>query len=187
MTTATPRLRSAFIFADDRYLLAVLLAEVGAVGAGDGEQLGYYRCYAAKVAGTGRAFHALGYCAGFNPGVKPVGIDFGRRRGEHQVGALRLQQLQVSLEGARVGGEVLVGSELRRVDEYGGGHGGVVRPRLPGEGEVTFVERAHGGNQAEGAWGGAAEGGHFGGGGDDLHDEYSSARVGARHASPLRG
>ncbi len=83
-------------------------------------------------------------------------------RGEHRHRLQRAQQLQVAVEVARVGVEVLAGAELGGVDEDA--HDGVARgPRPVHQGEVAGVQGAHGGDQHQGTSGiaGSPEGRQF--------------------------
>ena len=134
--------------ADQHELLVVLLAEEGLIRAHDLQQLQHHREHAGEMCWADGTFEFATEWTRVNGGARTVGIHHGRSGGEHHFDALIGKQLHVSVEGARVGIEVLTGAELQRVDEdrhhdhrsghpLGGAH----------QGQVPVVQRTHGGNQ----------------------------------------
>ena len=99
---------------------------------------------------------------------------------EEEVDGFGAAEVGVLLEGAGVGVEVFVGAELGGVDEVGDDDEVGVLAGDADEGEVSFVEVAHGGDEADGSAGGAGlegEGLEFAGGFYDLHGVGSFCAV----------
>ncbi len=103
--------------ADDGDLLVVLFAEDGVVALDEVEELGDDGADAVEVAGAAGAAEGLGE-AGFeklDAAVRRVEVlGF---RGEDHVCAVVAAEAEIFDEGARIFGEIFVGSELQRIDE----------------------------------------------------------------------
>ena len=84
-----------------------------------------------------------------NGGAKPVGIDIGRIRREHQIGARGTDQGRIGGLLARVGRKILARAELLRIDEQADDHA-VGRP-VGGfdQRQVPAMDRPHGWNQPD--------------------------------------
>ena len=136
--------------ADDGELLGVLAPEVGAVGLHEVKQLGDDGGDAIEVAGPRGALEAFGDAADADAGGVALGVhdvDAGEE-GERDAG--RLEEREVLRLGPGVAGEVLVGPELRGVHEDRGDDGRAVGTRGLDERDVPSMERAHGGDEADG-------------------------------------
>ena len=110
---------------DQHELLVVLLAEDRDVGPDQAEQLGHHGEHAAEVAGPDLALEHVRERSGLDGHRRllgPARVDLLDGRGEDDVDALLLADLEVEVEGARVAVEVLAGAELERVDEHRGDH-----------------------------------------------------------------
>ena len=68
---------------------------------------------------------------------------------EQQRYALGLNHLLVAFQRARIFGEVLVGAELRRIHKDGNRGCRALRPRRTYQGQMSRVQRAHGGHKAQ--------------------------------------
>ena len=157
--------------------MAVLLAEISAVGAGYVKQLCDYRGHATEVAGSVQPFHTLGRSQHVHPCVEAFGIYFRWTGGEYQVHTRLLQQRQIALHIAGVGVEILVGSELGGVDENRRGNGGALSPCMLNQRHMAGVERPHGGHQSQRTGRGEARLPHLCLGFDGAH-EFSAGRQG---------
>src|SRR5262249_3003712 len=129
---------------DERGLLRVLLAEVGAVGADDVEKLQADRGDAAEVAGPEGALEPVAEPFDVDPGRIPLGVQLLGGGREQDVDALAPGYDSVVRLVARVGGEVAGGVELRRVDEEAGDHELALGARGAEEGDMAGGEGAHG-------------------------------------------
>ncbi len=87
---------------DDGHLLGVLLAEVGAVGADDREELEADGRHRPEVARPGRSLHALRHVLDLDPRLEPLRIHLLGGGGEDEVGADIRRERDVSVEVARV-------------------------------------------------------------------------------------
>src|SRR5207249_4153778 len=87
-----------------------------------------------------------------------------------------LCEFRVALLVAWVGGEVLVRTELGRIDEEAGDDDVVLGAGRSEEREVALVEAAHGRHQADGSLACYLAGG-IGDRPDDLHERVASARM----------
>ena len=170
---------------DDNQLLGVLLAEIGAVGLDDVEELGNNGGDADEVAGPRGAFVEIGDGAGVDPGVGAGAVHLLRGWGEDEADAGLVEHLEVTVEVTGVGCEVLVGAELGGVDENGGGYGVVLGGCTFDEGHVAAVEVAHSRDEAEGTGGRGPGGSKVR---DSLQDLHGIRREQAtRTASTRRG
>ena len=150
---------------DDDELLGVLLPEVGPVRLDDMEQLGHDGRHADEMPGPRGPFVEVGDGAGVDVGLGTRPVHLLRRGSEDQTDTGCFEHAEVAVEVSGVGGEVLAGAELSRIDEYGGGYYVILRSGPLDEGHVAPVEVAHGRDQAEGAGGrgsGCSEGGDGG-------------------------
>src|SRR5207302_5516628 len=95
----------------------ILLAEVGALGPDDVEELQADGRDPAKVAGPVLALEPSTELLDLDPGLETVRIDLSDVRDEEEVGARRLGHAGVGRLVAWVLVEVLAGPELGRVDE----------------------------------------------------------------------
>ena len=100
------------------------------------------------------SFEAAGELLDIDPGLEAGRVELGRVWSEEDVDAGFLGDLRIAFLVARVGREVLVGAELRRVDEEAGDDKVVFGPGRTEEREMALVEGAHGGYEANGsvAW-----------------------------------
>ncbi len=141
--------------ADNHQLLPVLFAEYGDVGLDLIEQLGHHHRDAAEHRWPEVAFESLGRAARRRiahryPGDEALGIHFGGRRGEHQGAAGPGQQGGVLGLAPRIGPQILVGGELRGVDEDAGHHLVGATCGLLNQRQVPIVQRPHCGHEAHG-------------------------------------
>ncbi len=132
--------------AEDGDLGGVLLAEVGTVGLDDVEEARDDGGNAVEVAGARGSVEARGDGAGVDKGGVAGRIHFGGGGREEERDAGVGELAAVLVEGAGVGGVVLVGTKLGWVDEDGGGDGVVLRERGRDQRQMPGVERAHGGD-----------------------------------------
>jgi hypothetical protein len=125
-------------------------SEESAIGLGGDEQLGDDGGDAAKVAGAGCAVEAiteagdLGKC-----GAGPVGVELFDRGREEDIGAPGFGERAVGFEGAWIAGVVLVGAELRGVDEEADCDVVTRSARRMNQRRVSCMQRTHGGNQTD--------------------------------------
>ena len=150
-------------------LLGVLLAEVGAVGLDDVEELGDDGGHADEMAGPRDPFVEVGDGAGVDLSFGAGAVHFLGGGGENEGNARFFKHAEVTVKVTGVGGEVLVGAELGGVYEYGGGYSIVLGGGTFDEGHVAAMEVAHGGDKAEGAEGRGPGGSEVGDGVEDLH------------------
>ena len=99
------------------HLCSILLAEEGAVGLRGDQQLGNHRGHAAKVPGPGCAIETARSGLDLDKRRRARWIKLFDRGREDHIRAFGLGQRAIGLEGARIAGVILVGSELRGVDE----------------------------------------------------------------------
>ena len=154
--------RSRAIRSDDDELLGVLLPEVGPVRLDDMEQLGHDGRHADEMSGPRGPFVEVGDGAGVDLGLGTRPVHLLRSGSEDQTDTGGFEHAEVAVEVTGVGGEVLAGAELGRIDEDGGGYYVILGSGAFDEGHVSPVEVAHGRDQAEGAGGrgsGCSEGG----------------------------
>ncbi len=130
-------------------MLVVFLAEVGAVGLHEIQELQDDRGHAAKVPRPRGALPPLGQRLDGHPGREPGRIHEGRRRREDELNAFGAEVREITGQVPRVALEVFVRSELRRVDEDADDHPLALVAGLTDESEVALVQRAHGGHEAE--------------------------------------
>ena len=136
--------------AKDGDLGRVFLAEEGEVRLGGDEQLGDDGGDAAKMAGAGCAVEAIAEAGDLDEsGVGAVGVKFFDRGREENIGAFGFGERAVGLEAAGIAGIVLVGAELRGVDEEAHGDLRHAVPPQSNQRRVAGVERAHGGHQTD--------------------------------------
>ena len=76
-----------------------------------------------------------------------VWVHVGDRRRPHQIGSSLTQCLNIRVECARIGREILARRELRRVDEDRHHHSIRAPACQPHQGEMARVQRAHGRRQ----------------------------------------
>jgi len=137
--------------ADDRELLIVLLAEHRDVGLNDVEQLRHDRGDAFEVPGTElaaqnlrkpRHLHARRVLVARRVDLRDVGH-------EHEIAARGLEHALVLARRTRVMREVLVRSELHRIDEDARDEAVSAAPRDLHETEMTRVEIPHRGDEGD--------------------------------------
>ena len=144
---------------DDGDLLGVLLAEVGHVGPDHVEELGHDGGDPVEVLGAARgAFERLGEPCDAHVGGEAGRVHLLGRGGEEHVDAEGGGLGGVGRLVAGVGGEVLAGAELGRVDEERDHDDVGVGAGAAHEGQVARVERAHGGHEPDRAAGAAVGG-----------------------------
>src|SRR5205085_3615666 len=153
----------------------VLLAEVGAIGTDEVEELETDRRHAAEMPGAILALENPAELFDVDPGLEAGRIELAGARREQDVDAGLGGERRVALLVPRIGGEVLSFAELRRVDEEAGDHEVVFVPRRAEEREVALVERAHRRYETNApvAWLGAQLRDRA----DDLHGRVASART----------
>ena len=172
--------------ADHRELLEVLAAEDGEVRLRRVEEHGDDGGDAAEMARS-KFTAELGRDAfDVDPGRSTVRVEVGGGRREDQAGARGCAAAAVVLERPRVFGEILIRSELGRVDEDGDHDEGRFFLGPTDQAEVAFMEAAHRRHEADGLARLAGPGGggtQFGDGVDDLHAaNLCGARKGARRS-----
>jgi hypothetical protein len=178
--------------AEDGDLGGVFLAEEGAVGGEDVEELGDDGSDAAEVVRARGAVEAAADVRDVDEGLGAGRVHLVGGGGEEEIDAFVAQKLAVFGEGAGIAGEVFGRGELGGVDEDGGGDAVAAGTGGADEGEVAFVQRAHGGDEAEGAAGvfqgeGASPLAGRGDGGEDLHHSASGVKAPALWACGWRG
>ena len=101
--------------------------------------------------GPARTAQAFGHHGDIHPGqaVHAIGIHLGHRRREQQVAVGLVQLATVFRQGARIGVQILGGTELQRIDEDARHHEVGVTPRGVDQGDMAGVQIAHGGHQAD--------------------------------------
>ena len=134
---------------DKRGLLRVLLAEVRPCRPDDVEELQADGGDAAEVAGTEHALEPLREPLDVDPGRIASGYSSSTDGREQHVDALALGDGRVARLVARVGGEIVGGVELRRVDEQADDDDVVLGPRGAEQRDVPGVERAHRRHEAD--------------------------------------
>ena len=143
--------------AEDGNLGRVLLAEEGAIGFGGDQQLGDHGGDAAKVAGAGCAVQTIAEGWDFDKGgIGAVGIELFDGGAKSTSAPSAAASAQSASNERGIAAEILVGAELRGVDEDADGD---VRARGAGGANqrgVAGMQRAHGGNEADGVAGRAA-------------------------------
>ena len=139
--------------ADDLELLVILLAEIGAVGADDVEQLGHDGGDAGKMAGSHFALELPAERDDVDRGLDPARIHVLDAGSEEDIDLALLQHGAVAGEVTRIFGEILVGAELQGIDEKRGHDHVVLRAGARDELHVTVMQVAHCGNEADGASG----------------------------------
>lgn len=174
--------------ADDVYLLGVFLAEVGGGGADEVEEFEDDGGDAAEMAGAGGAVAALGDSRFLDEGGVVGEIEIAG--GKDEVGAGLATEGEVVAAGAGVAGEIFLRTELDRVYVDADDDAPAFFPRAADEGEVAFVERAHGGDEADGFTGtnpGGALAADGSEGADDFHKtswRLSEKKGGSRRIAP---
>jgi len=137
------------------------LAEEEVGGLGNEEEFGDDGANAAEVAGADGAFEEVGQWAGVDGGAEggvlgaelgDAGVHFLGGGDEDGIAAGGVEEGAVIFEAARVAGEIFAGSELGGVDKDGGEDAAGGTGELAGlvkQGDVAFVERAHGGDEGD--------------------------------------
>ncbi len=135
---------------DDERLLVVFLAEEGAVGGDDLQQLEHDGRDAPKMGGTRGAFERLGDGADIDKRLAVGGDHLFGGGGKDEPAAELLEQVHVLLQRARVFFEVFAGGKLGWVDEDAGDGEVATGERGFDQAEVSGVEGAHCGDEADG-------------------------------------
>ncbi len=136
---------------DHRQLLGVLLAEIGGRRLEPGKQLRHHGGDALEVAGTVRSLHGLRQGVDRHPGGIARRIHRVVVRGEDDIGAGLLCQGQVAIEVSRVSGQIGGFTELEAVHVEAHQHHIAALPGSLDQGQMPFVEEAHGGHEADAA------------------------------------
>ena len=102
---------------NDANLLGVLLTEETDVGLGHVEQLQYDGGDPLEVAGPGGAFHFLFEFLHADIRLEPGRIDLRLLRNENQIDSFTPAEREILFQRPRISAEILVRTELRRVDE----------------------------------------------------------------------
>ena len=133
---------------DDGKLLVVFFAEAGVIGLDDVEEFGDHGGHAAEMTGAEFAAQFVLQVRRFDVvALFDVRIQFffvGREDDGH---AFAGQFVGVLLQGARVAVEVFALAELEAVDEYADDDVAGAFFRFAHQGEVAFVQIAHGGDE----------------------------------------
>ena len=161
---------------DDRGLLGVLLAEVGAIRPDDVEELQADRGHAAEMPRPELAFQLAAELSDVDPGSVAVRVHLLGRGREEDVDAGLLGELRIALLVARIAVEVLAGRELGRVHEEARDDDVILCPRGLEQRKVASVEGAHCGHEPDrpgAVW-------QLGDRPDDPHRTASSAVASAR-------
>src|SRR5581483_3803530 len=132
-----------------------LFAEVSAVGLHDVEELCDYGGDAAEMAGPERAFHAFAYAADVNERARLVRVHLFEQGRKDEVRSARCTEGQIVIERARISIVVAGLVELDGIDENADHDEAVPGARAFDKPRVAFVQRAHGGHQADGKTAGA--------------------------------
>ena len=146
-------------------LLIILLAEHGDVRPGRGEQLRDHGGHPVEVTRTRTSLHRFAQPIDVHGGGEPRRIHRRCRGGVHRVDAGGLARSEVVVERARVVVEVAVLTELQGIDEDRHQHSIGVLPGSIDQGEVSAVQRPHGGyesNRLTGETHGVRPGAHTG-------------------------
>jgi hypothetical protein len=136
---------------DDGRLLRVLLAEVGAIGADDVEQLQADGRHAPEMAGPRRPLQRSAELLDLDPGLEAVRVELLGGGCEEQVDPVLGGDRRVPRLVPWIPREVLAGAELRRVDERGGDDDVVLLPGRRDQGQMAVVEPAHGRDEPDGS------------------------------------
>jgi hypothetical protein len=134
--------------AHDDGLLGVLLAEIGGVRTAQVEQLQDDRGDAAEVIRPGAAAEETAQPGDLDVGGVPLRVHLLDGRQEQHVDVDAPGHLLVRVDVAGIATQVLVGRELRRVDEHADHDLVAIVAGGPHQAEVPLVERAHRGDQA---------------------------------------
>ena len=126
---------------DELQLLEVLLAEIGAVRAGDQQELQHDGQHAVEVARARRALELQRGLALADAVSVAVAVDFLGARHEHEFAAGIAQHREVLFPRARIAPEVGGVVELRGIDEDAGPGARILRLRAPQQREMALVQR----------------------------------------------
>ena len=130
-------------------MLEIFLTEQRDVRLNGQYQLGDDGRHAVEMARPGRAFPPVGDSGDSNFGGEAVRIDVCHRRQPQQVAAAFLQHRRILRFLPGIAAKILMGGELRRVDEDRCRHPlGVLLP-FGHQRQMPGVERAHGRNQRQ--------------------------------------
>ncbi len=132
-------------------LLRVLLSEVRDVGPHDGEELQHDRRDAAEVAGAKASFEDRAELGDVDPGLEAGRVHLLRGGREDDVDARLLGELEVARLVSRVAAEINGSRELGRVHEEAHDDGVALGARGGEQREVAGMQRAHRGDEADGA------------------------------------
>ncbi len=144
---------------DHLELLIILFAEEGAVRHRHQQELGNDGRDTFEMAGAQRTTEPVGDTRHRDGRELLAGIHLVLARSEDDAAAGSTQLVEVTLLIARVGSEILVGSELCRVDEDAGRRNVTPVERALHQADMSLVQGAHGRNQADRA-AGLTEGGN---------------------------
>ena len=136
--------------ADDDQLLVVFLAEKGGVGGRLGEQLDDHGGDPVEMARPGGTAQDIGKTRDRNSGGEPVGVDLVRRGCVEKVHPRRAGECGIGGLVPGIGGEILIGAELRGVDEEADDHPVVCLSRGRHERPMALVQGTHGRHQGDG-------------------------------------
>jgi hypothetical protein len=152
--SASRRVSTATIRADDEELLVVLLSEHGQCRLHHVEELEHHRCHAAKVARPVRAAEVLGDRRRLDEELLGDRIELALVRREHHVDAERLELREVGSDRARVAVEILGRTELQAVHEDAHHHASAFGPGDTDQVQMSLVQIAHGRDERDAAFGG---------------------------------
>jgi hypothetical protein len=136
---------------DDLELLVVLFAEVGAVGHRHQQELTHHRGDPLEMAGPQRTAQSVGDARDGHSRELLTGIHLVLGRREDDAALRGAQLVEVALLVARIGGEILLRAELRRIDEDARHRNVAAIERALHQADMAFMQRAHRRHQPDGA------------------------------------
>jgi hypothetical protein len=136
--------------ADQRHLLIILLAEIGGIRLDEVKKLGHHRCHTGEMPRPHRAFQLAAQFGHVHHGLHRARIHLGDFWCEKNVDTRLFQQCAVAGEIAGVTGQILIRTELQRVDEDRNHRHVVFRLGLGNESQMADMEKAHGRHEADG-------------------------------------
>ena len=135
--------------ANHQALLVVLLAEHRHIGGNQLEQLEHDGGDAAEVSRPEPALQGRGDLRRLDEGRESRRVHLLGRRREYQIDTAPRQRLEVRLPSARILLQILLRTELRRVDKNRDDREVAFLMAAADEAQMPVVERAHRGNQAK--------------------------------------
>ena len=134
---------------DDTALLVVLLPEVGDIGRDQVEQLQHDGGHTAEMPGAADSFKRFRHIRWFDLCGELRGVDLFGVRYKDKVGGADSSASRSASSVPRIAGEVLVRTELGRIDENRDGGEGALAHAAPHETQVPVMQCPHGGHKPE--------------------------------------